>query len=46
MVVKCEVKFENNPNGVFFAGQVSFKKQIKINEINGLLISYRRLPEL
>jgi len=23
MVVTCEVKFDNNPNAIFFAGQVS-----------------------
>lgn len=26
MVVKCEVKFDNNPSGVFFAGQVNFNE--------------------
>lgn len=42
-MVKCEIKFDNNPNGIFFAGQVKLLIK-KINNKNGLKL-LRFLPD-
>lgn len=41
MVVTCEVQFENNPSGIFYAGQVINGKVTltadKIKQVKGML---------